>query len=212
MKDYNEEYFYVESTGDNYPMLAYAAGGGDYTEIDKAKSLNITEKRIVCYKAPIPAKPQLADLHFLTQHAPVISERLKDVLESLNLKEVQFLPAIVRDSSHNEHERFYIVHVYNLIECMDREKSEWTQNPFSKAVKVGKIEKLVLDNELIDAIPLEERLVFAARERSTHVLYHQSVVEKMLEIAPTGLTIYRLSKYDSSLPFIESYMAKRKGE
>ena len=211
MKDYNEEYFYVKKTGDNYPMLAYAAGGGNYAEIDNAEPLDITEKRIVCYTAPIPAKPQLADLHFLAQHAPVISERLKNVLESLNLKDIQFLPAIIRDNRHNEHEGFYIVHVYNEIKCLDKENSEWKQSRYDKE-RAKDVEKLVLNNEVLEQIPLEERLVFALWENSTYVLYHQSVVEKMLEIAPTGLTIYRLSKYDSGLPFIESYMSKKTGQ
>ena len=211
MKDYNEEYFYVKkSGGEIYPSLSYAADGGDYTEVDKAKPLDTTQKRIVCYASPVPPKPELADHHRLTQHAPVISERLKDVLESLNLKEVQFLPAIILDNRHNEHEGFYIVHVYNEIKCLDRENSEWEEGFFDE--ERADVEKLVLDNEVLDQIPLEERLVFALWEQSTHVLYHQSVVEKILEIAPTGLTIYRLSKYDSSLPFIESYMTKRNGE
>ena len=68
----------------------------------------------------------------------------------------------------------------------------------------------MFNNELIDKIPLEQRLVFAAKERRTHILFHQSVVEKILEIEPKGLTVYRLSKYDPDQPFIEEYMAKKK--
>ncbi len=36
----------------------------------------------------------------------------------------------------------------------------------------------------------------------------QKRVEKMLEIDPTGMTIYRLSKWDSSAPFKSEYISK----
>lgn len=209
MKDNNEEYFYVKSIGDNYPMLDYLLG--DYTEVDKSIALDTTKKRVVKFAPPIPSKPEFADLHYLTQHAPIISERLKDVLESFNLKEVQFLPAIIRDDRGNDHDDFFIVHVYNEIKGLDKEKSDWEQSRYNKE-RAKNIEKLVLDNEVLDQIPLEDRLVFALWEQSTNVFYHRSVVEKMLEIVPTGLTVYRLSGYSDKIPFIENYMAKLQGE
>ena len=135
---------------------------------------------------------------------------MKNVLEGLHLKGVQFLPAIVQDKEGEEHEGYFIIHVTNLIECMDKEKSEWKPNKY-KPGKASDLDKLVLNNDALDKIPLESRLVFAVWEKSLHVLYHQSVVEKILEIAPTGLTIYRLSKWDSKLPFIEEYLSQREG-
>ena len=90
---------------------------------------------------------------------------------------------------------------------MDKENSDWEPNEW-KPGKASNVEKLVLDNEVLDKIPLEERLVFAVWEAHLHVLYHYSVVEKMLEIDPTGMTIYRLSKWDSSAPFKSEYISK----
>lgn len=87
---------------------------------------------------------------------------------------------------------------------MDKDRSEWTPSR-RKPGKASEVKKLILDNNVLDKVPLEERLVFALWENSLNVLFHQSVVEKILEIGPTGLTIYRLSKWDSKLPFIESY-------
>lgn len=205
MKDYNQEYFYVSDTrGDMYPTLAYAAGGGNFVEVDKAKPLDTSEKRIMCFQSRTSSKPQLADFHCLKHYAPVISEGLKNVLDSFNLKDVQFLPAAVRDNEHNLHEGYYILHVYNQIQSMDWEKSRWDENEFNE--KRPYIDNLVLDNALIDQVPLEERLVFTVWEDSSHLLFHYSVVEEMLKTAPKGLTIYRLSTWDSSLPFIEDYI------
>jgi len=208
MKNYNEEYFYLESTGDRYPILDYDDGyDGDDTEIFDETPLDTTEIRIISFQDPIPRKPLLADFHFLSKNAPVISERLKEVLESLKLKDVQFLPAIVRDNKDNDHEGFFIIHIYNMIRCMDKDKSEWRPSPWNSENAIG-IEKLVLENEVLDKIALENRLVFGLSELNTHALYHRSVIEKILEIEPTGLTVYRLSKYNSSLPFMEEYRNK----
>lgn len=193
-------------------MLDYTSGGGNSAEIDVSDpATDLTSKRMLKYAKPIPRKPKFADLHFLTQYAPVISGRLKNVLESLNLKEVQFLPAIIRDDKGNEHDNgFYIVHVYNDIKCLNKEKSDWEESLFNEE-KVSEIDKLVLDNEVLDQIPLGERLIFALWEESSLVFYHRSVVEKILDIDPTGLTVYSISGYDSSFPFIESYLAKKNG-
>lgn len=192
--------------GDIYPMLEYAADSiGSFTELLRNKDLDITQVRMMCFAKPIPTNAQLADHHYLTANAPVISHRLKDILEGLNLKQVQLLPTIVRDKKGKEHEGYYIVHVLNLIKCMDKEKSEWTPH-FKLEEKASDVQKLVLDNDVLDKIPLEERLVFALWENSLEVLYHRSVIEKMLELNPTGLTVHRLSGYDQGLPFIEAYM------
>lgn len=208
MKDYNQEYFYVERDGiDIYPSLHYVKGGGNYVEVDMLASKDVTTKRIMGFDDSTLGDPQLADFHDLKHYAPVITERLKNVLESFNPKDTQFLPTLIRDGHDNEHDGYYILHVYNEIKSMDWEDSDWEKNRFNK--EKASIERLVLDNEKIDVIPLEERLVFKVWEDSTHLLFHQSVVEKMLEIAPTGLTVYRLSEYDSQIPFIEEYMRSK---
>lgn len=212
MKDYNEDYFYIDRTGDRYPLLKYNEFyDGNHTEIYARTPLDTTKERLIRFAPPIPRNPKLGDLHYLAQNAPVISERLKNVLESLNLKNMQFLPAVIYDKWSEEHKNFFIIHAYNMIRCMDKEKSKWRPSPWNSENAIG-IEKLVLDNEVLDQIPLEERLVFALSELSAHVLYHQSIVEKILEINPTGLTVYRLSKWDPSLPFIENYVNNSLGE
>ncbi len=211
MNNYNEEYFYLKSTGDSFPMVQYAAGNVcSRMELFDDIVLDTEKTRYLNFRKPIPRSPKLADFHFLMQNSPAISERLKQVLESFNLRNVQFLPAVIRDKSDTEHSGYYIIHVLNLIKCMDWKDSKWKDEYMPG--KVTDIEKLVLDNEILDKIPLEERLVFALQENSLEVLYYYSVVEKMLEIDPIGMTIYRLSKWDSSAPFKAEYISKLLGE
>jgi len=209
MKNYNEEYFYLDSTG-GFPMFTYDYNGGNDMELFDDIELDTKEIRYLCFRKPIPRSPKLADFHFLQENSPAISERLKKVLEGFNLKGIQFLPAVVRDKSGNEHPGYYIIHVVNQIKCMDIENSTYsTRDPDGR---VSGVNKLVFNNEVLDKIPLEERLVFALWENTMKVCYHYSVVEKLLEIVPQGMTIYRLSKWDSSLPFKEEYMSKLFGK
>lgn len=205
MKDYNQEYFYVLSAGlDSYPSLQYVKDGGNFVEIDKLESDDITTKRILGFRnsATIP-NPQLADFHKLKKQSPVISERLKKILESFNFKDTQFLPVLIRDDNGVEHDGYYILHVYNKIKCMDWENSVWEKDRFNKAK--ANIISLVLNNEAIDAIPLNERLVFKVWEDSTKLLFHQSIVEKILEAVPTGLTIANRHVQVKELPFFMEF-------
>ena len=211
MTDYNEEYFYLhEDEVDKYPSLEYDYDAPDDMELFDDIVLDTEEIRYLCFCKPTPHNPQLADFHFLQENAPVISERLKNVLESFNLKNMQFLPAVIRDKSGEEHSGYYIIHIVNTIKCMDVEKSKYSGRDATGLV--SGVEKLVLNNDVLDKIPLEDRLVFALWENNMKVLYHYSVVEKLLEIDPKGMTIYRLSKYDSSAPFMGEYISKLLGE
>ena len=168
--------------------------------------------RILSFCKPLPEDLQFGDYHSLSEHAPAISERMKDVLESFNLKDVQFVPAVILDEDEEEHEGYYIIRVHNLIKCMDKKLSTWEEDEDTEPGKVDRINKLVLDNEVLDKIPLEDRLVFAAWENDLKVCYHYSVVEKLLALEPKGMTIYRLSKWDPSAPFQGEYLAKMFGK
>ena len=205
MRDYNQEYFYLVSSGlGDYPLLDYAPNGGNYNEIFRPKPVDTGEKRILRFSPPIPSKPQFGDYHYLAVHAPVISERLKKVLEALNIEEVQFLPTVILDKTDNEHEGYYILHTYKEIRCLDKAKSKWEKGDFDEE-STSEIDKLVLDNEILDTIPLEKRLMFGLWENRTYLVFHQSVIEKILEISPTGIRVYPISEYDDSLPFIDTY-------
>ncbi len=212
MTDYNQEYFFLDSTEDNkYPSMMYSKYEPHTSmELLRDKVLDETP-RILSFGYPRPNRPLLGDYHFLEEHAPVLSERMVQVLNSFNLKNVQFVPAIILDKKEERHEGYYIIRVHNQIQCMDKEKSSWEPSE-RKPGKAFCINKLVLDNEELEKIPLENRLVFAAWEKKLKVCYHYSVVEKLLELEPKGMTIYRLSKWDPSAPFKAEYIAKLLGE
>ncbi|MDF9824510.1 hypothetical protein M2475_000861 [Breznakia sp. PF5-3] len=119
---------------------------------------------------------ELADFNYFEQDNPVISKALTAVLKSFNLKDVQFIPVSIQDTKGKEHEGFNIINVYNKF-------------PYNY-------------HEIIKKIPLEERLVFIEQGNTPSILYHRSVVEKMLELNPTGLRVIEV--YESWNPELES--------
>lgn len=208
MTDYNQEYFYISYAElDKYPGVKYSIYEPHSSfELLRSRVLDETP-RILSFRNTFSGTPQFGDFHSLDEHAPVLSERMKNVLESFHLKDVQFIPAIILDESEEEHKGFYIIRVHNEIQCMNKELSSWEPSE-NKPGKAFSIDKLVLDNEVLDKIPLEERLVFAMWEKKMKVCYHYSVVEKLLELEPKGMTVYRLSKWDPSAPFMGEYLSK----
>ncbi len=199
MTDYNQEYFYIRRKGTNNPMIEFFNWQDGFSKSSRQENTPIPFK----FCEPIPDNPQFADLHS-GGSTMVISEKIKEQLDAMKLKDVQLIPATIEDINGDEHDGYYYIHIYNLIECMDKEKSEW-RSPRRHPDKVMSVDKLVLDNEKLDKIPLEERLVFALSEEPLTKLYHRSVVEKILSAKPTGVRFYCISDFDGSQPFEDEF-------
>lgn len=186
MKDHNQEYFYFNAVGINNPMLR-GPSHLFYSEetVDDRQTIALT-----FYPKLVPRNHRIGDVLGMSGH-PVISQRLKDHLEKLDLKNVQFVPATIKDDKGVKHKNFYVIHVYNLVCCANMNKSKWT--PFIRDPKqVQCFDRLVLDNNVLDKIPLRDRLVIALQEENSERLYHRSVVDHILSVNPIGGTFYRV--------------------
>ena len=202
MKDYNQEYFYVRRKGINFPSIDYV--NWPDSDLDYLTDVYDGEK-VIPFKfgEPMPNNLRLADLHGCA-YKMVCSEIIKKALEEMNLKGVQFIPATIRDHTDKVIEGYYIIHIYNLIECMNMDISKW-RSPRRTPEIIQSIDKLVLDNEKLDVIPLEDRLVFALKEHPLTTLYHRSVIDKILSVTPTGVGVYCLADWDGSNPFEDEF-------
>ena len=136
----------------------------------------------------------MVDYHSLPD--PVISERLMKVLEPLEIYQLQFVPADVQ--VHAVNLRYWYVHVFNKIACMDRRRSDFSLSPNGW---VGDIERLVLDEDVLAGIPLEKRLVYRLAEYSSKLILHSSIVEKVMAIKPEGLRFFRVDQWNDGSAF-----------
>jgi hypothetical protein len=83
---------------------------------------------------------------------------------------------------------------------MDKEKSIWRPVAFDKN-EPRTIDKLVLDTLRLDAVPLQERLIFDLKEHRSYHLFHETVVDAITKINPTGLQFISVYAWHKNIGF-----------
>lgn len=203
MKNYMEEYYYMVPTGINSPLLDFVDSMTDSFMLYKKEALD--ENYLIRFRLgePIPRNPKMGDAHNNAQHL-VISDKLKETMQTLQLRNVQYLPASIENFKNAKlYENYWALHIYNLINCLDKEKSEF--DTFGDTNDIVSIDELVFDNEILDKIPLEERLVFALGEKRLYMFFHASVVEKLVALQPQGVVFCSLAKWSDGFPFEQAF-------
>jgi hypothetical protein len=148
---------------------------------------------------PYPKNPNMADYLVRNGGDGVLSEKLYNILSSLNIEGLQLIPATITDPRSNVvYERYYFPHIYNYIECLDRNESVYTLDVLDM---IETIDKMVLDTKILSKIPLESRRIFRLGELYTQELYHESVVEKIMAVNPTGIRFVRVEDYHTGSAF-----------
>ena len=207
MNNYAQEYFYMVPVGSNHPLLNTILSDDSFM-LHEIHALN--ENYLVRFRfgAPLPRKPELADVHN-DAYQLVISDKIKNVMQTMQLKDVQYLPATIKNPKTEEvFEGYWVLHIYNMIYCMNKEKSKFKAHNNGRIVSIN---KLILNNEILNEIPLEERLVFALGEKRLQMLFHASIVEKIVALKPKGMMFCPLEKWSESFPFELAAMEYIKG-
>ncbi|MBZ4420425.1 imm11 family protein [Myxococcus sp. RHSTA-1-4] len=187
------EYFVIMRAGpSSYPLLAWDEFSGPFFRGVFAPFTRPIRLRL---GAPVPRNPVMVDYHSLP--TPVVSERLKDVLEPMDLHGVQLVPADVKVAP-DDVRRYWMLHVYNEIACIDRQRS--TLSLYSDGDVLG-IDKLVLDENVLREIPLEQRRVFVLAESTSTHLFHQSVMDPLMALQPEGVRFIRADQWNDGAGF-----------
>lgn len=210
MKNYAEEYFYMIPVGESCPLLEFVDPMIDSFLLYEESSLSENHMFKFQFGDPIPQRPKMGDAHNNAQHL-VISDKLMQVMSTMGLKNVQYLPAVIEDYKNGvTYDDYKVLHIYNLINCMNKEKSNYKAGRDGKGVKW--INDLVIDSEVLGKIPLAERLVFALGEKRLYMFFHASVVEKIVAINPEGLKFAPITKWNSRSLFEADYWEYILGE
>ena len=175
----SEYYIIMRANNNNHPLLGWRQESGMFyrdepVEIDEPVRLGIGK--------PVPKNPVMADYHSLPES--VVSEKIKNVLEPMNIEGIQLVPAVVEGVKKGESYDYWLLHIYSCISCMDREKSTYK---ISKSGTSISIEKLVVDEAVMKEIPLEKRLVFELEEGASLFLVHKSVRDAVMAVNPVGV-------------------------
>ncbi|MBZ4417862.1 imm11 family protein [Myxococcus sp. RHSTA-1-4] len=188
------DYFVIERAGSNtYPLLGWDQSALMFR---KGKPVNLAEPIRLRLAEPVPPMPVMVDHHSLP--APVVSRRLMEVLARFELPGVQLVPADVRVGEAVL--RYWLVHMWRRIPCVDRARSQL--NVDADDGDVLGIDKLALDEDVLNGMPLEERRAFRLAESVVHV-FHRSVVESVMSLTPPpeGLRFIPVPDWNDSAGF-----------
>lgn len=111
----------------------------------------------------------------------LVSERVKQALEELGVKGVQFLPIqVVRQETGEEVPGYYVLHVWKHIPALDEEHSVFLEPRDEKYPQLS-ILKVALRREAIG-----DADIFRLKEKHVSVYASRRVKERLEEIGATG--------------------------
>lgn len=122
---------------------------------------------------------------------PVVHTPLREALLDLQLPYVHMHPAVYIDDRDTWHEDYWYVTFSKLFDCWDRALSDISENFVeSNGERRYDVYEYVLNEELLDKTPLEQRLLFQMGGTiSEFVFCHESIVKLFQKERPNGAQI-----------------------
>ena len=188
------EYYVIERRGNKAFPLVSSDRESKHTLLylnnhEYKKYIDNPEVMQLVFSKPFPRKAVIGD--YFSQTESIVSEKIKAAIEPLNIKGIQLIPATVKSNKGEVYEGFYYVHIYNFIEAIDKETSNYELDEYGHYF----IDSFKLDHKILEKIPLEERLVFKLKENGTKKLYHRSVVDAIMATEPEGVQFIKVENW-----------------
>jgi hypothetical protein len=135
---------------------------------------------------------------FLYAPKDILSKRIAAAMQEMNMEGVQFLPTRLTMPKGEIIEDYICVLVdNNTYVALDKEKSVYTKDDDDDEDMVFyTVEKVVLDRKVLAKIPLSKSLAFRLKESPGDYLYHESVIEKIQALNPTGVFFVDVEEYE----------------
>ncbi|WP_233520560.1 imm11 family protein [Flocculibacter collagenilyticus] len=137
---------------------------------------------------------------------PIINTRLRDKIKHIKFKGMQLYPSVYIDDKDQWHEDYWCMNFYETVDCWDKQKSktekfteEQMQNP--DYLEFADIYKYVLDEKVLDGIPLKDRLIFKMDGGVDYIFIHQSIANILMEDNPTGIKLVKVSDFEEGMQF-----------
>lgn len=180
------EYFHIAPVNNVlYPDIVPSNETGDY----KYENAVIDEPRLMEFKVKRKGnrKYQIVDYHVDYPYS-VISKKIHDSLCVIKIHGVQYIPAVIFGKKNECYENYFYLHVYNFISAIDMENSVYEWDLHRDYIR--EIDKLYLDKNSLQKIPLEQRLIFRLKENDGEYILHKSIVEAIIATEPEGICFY----------------------
>jgi hypothetical protein len=192
------EYYILESeNNENYPLFSWDQMSGKYG-LGKPIPYN-NEPLKMRLGDPIPKNIEWADIHSAPEI--VVSKKIAEVLVPFKLYGIQLVPTVVRDprDPFSAIKPYYFLHIWNRVACLDRELSELDIDEDDG--QIWDIEKLVMDERILNDIDINKRLIFELGEKTSITFVHESIKDIIMAINPTGFRFISAMKWNSDSMF-----------
>lgn len=138
---------------------------------------------------PIPRKPVIGD--YFSEPESIVSKKIANVLLPMNITGIQLIPATVESNKGDVYEDLFWIYIHHYIEAMDKKKTKFELSKYG----LYRFDRFLLDENVLKEIPLEERLVFKLKEKSSIKLYHRSVVDAIMATNPAGVMFTKVEDW-----------------
>ncbi|MEI8595787.1 hypothetical protein [Photobacterium sp. Hal280] len=129
--------------------------------------------------------------------AGLISEKFKNVLELFQLPGVDFYPTYIENRGRTWDGR-YLLHIWKNHRALHPKRSFYDGTYENDRFQ---LEKMCLNEDVLDKVSLNERLVFRLNEKP-HYLYHESVVVALKAAGLTGVGFLNVQDWGPNSAFI----------
>jgi len=134
---------------------------------------------------------------FLSLPKHIWSKRAKEIIEEYVPYGIQFFPVIIKHRDQ-EYSDYFILNCHNIIKTMHRDRSEFTM---SRSGLSYFIDSLSLDEDVLDKIPGDQRMIFVLDEHVSMILYHEKLVKALEDANVTGVGFVKVNDWDIGSAF-----------
>ena len=132
---------------------------------------------------------------FLSLPKHIWSKRAKEIIEEYVPYGIQFFPVIIKHRDQ-EYSDYFILNCHNIIKTMHRDRSE-----FQEKGLLTFIDSLSLDEDVLDKIPEDQRMIFVLDEHVSMILYHEKLVKALEDANVTGVGFVKVNDWDIGSAF-----------
>jgi len=122
----------------------------------------------------------------------VVSPKLYDILHTLNIAGIQFIPVILLEGHEVKYTDFWYVHTYNFLPVLSVKNSRFQSTDKTKIR--NNLLKIRFNSKKLSSIKLENRLIFRFPMQRSYFIFHVSIVDKIKTINPVGFDFVQISK------------------
>jgi hypothetical protein len=126
----------------------------------------------------------------------IINDNIYTELVGSGIDRVDFSPSIYIDDGGMWHENYWFMVVSDSIDCWSRSKSKYS-NTEIKSTGARYIYSFYLDADILDKIPLQERLIFKIDKSALGLIFiHKTIADKLSLLCEGSCDLILVAEYE----------------